>query len=596
MRLSHAAVVVALGALAASPAHAAELQPPKAGPVELYPEKDLKPGQMGTAWTVFAGSEPEPVPVEIVGILKNGIGPNVDMILGKMGGRAKETNVAAGMSGSPVYIDGKLVGAVSYRISVFSPDAICGITPIASMLEINALDSSRPTAVAPKGQAASFAPGSQMIPIETPLTFSGVTPATLQATQDAFRGLGFTPVQGGASSAGLSTKPVAGWEKSLAPGTAVSAILASGDVFAGASGTVTYNDGKRILAFGHPFSSLGPVDMPMAKADVVMTLASSYQPTKLLNPTDVVGALKQDRLTGIMGELGSESRTIPVHMKVRSLDAHEVVIGEREFRFRLAVSQQFTAQLILTTALNSLQQVNEFAPEVTYRMSGQIVMKDGKKIDVSTILAPGDSPQVPATALSVWWADKFNRLFANPVAVPEIESAEASIDMLPDRRSSAIESAWAPVTDVDAGTDLPVKVFLRPYRGVRIERDVTVKIPAGLSKGEHRILFSDAATLNRLQNSAFAANRYLDLPETVSLLNQERVNNRMYVSIVDNRATYFAEDKPLPALPASVLNVLQTERTSTRSLPTIAETAEEQFSVPFDQSIGGSYSLRIVVR
>jgi len=143
---------------------------------------------------------------------------------------------------------------------------------------------------------------------------------------------------------------------------------------------------------------------------------------------------------------------------------------------------------------------------------------------------------------------------------------------------------------------LAVKVFLRPFRGARMEKPVTVKIPAGLPKGEHRILFSDAATLNRLQNSAFAANRFLDIPETVSLLNQERTNNKLYVSIVEGRATYYAEDKQLPAVPASVLNVLQTERTSTRSLPTVGETAIEQQAIPFDEAISGSYSLRIVVK
>jgi hypothetical protein len=123
-----------------------------------------------------------------------------------------------------------------------------------------------------------------------------------------------------------------------------------------------------------------------------------------------------------------------------------------------------------------------------------------------------------------------------------------------------------------------------------------VKIPAGLSKGEHRILFSDADTLNRLQTSAAATNRYLDIPETVSLLNQERQNNRLYVSLVEPRATYYSDDKTLPALPASVLNVYQTERTSNRSLVGTPETAQEQQSVMFDQVVNGSYSLRITVR
>ena len=574
----------------------ADVAAPKAGPVELYPLANIKPGQMATAWTVFQGTEPESVPIEIVGVLKNGLGPKVDLILGKMLGKAKETNVAAGMSGSPVYIDGKLVGAVSLRMGAFSPDAVCGITPIQSMLEINALDQSRPSSVGTAAQAASVGPGLQLVPIETPLMFSGVSGAALKAFEPQLRDMGITPVQGGSAANTLSAKPVAGWQSALAPGTAVSGILISGDISATGMGTVTYNDGKRVLAFGHPFYNLGPVDMPMAKAEVVMTFASSYQPTKMGNTTDVVGALKQDRFTGIMGELGAEAKTIPVHLKVRSLNAQEKVEKEKDFQFQVFVHQKYTPTLMMITILNSLQQMNELADEMTYKMSGKVSLAGGRSIDVSTILAPNETPQPPPMAMALWWGDKFNRLFASSVAMPDLTSVDSVVDMLPDRRVATLDSAWAPTTEVDAGSDLAVKVFLRPFRGARMEKPVTVKIPAGLPKGEHRILFSDAATLNRLQNSAFAANRFLDIPETVSLLNQERTNNKLYVSIVEGRATYYAEDKQLPALPASVLNVLQTERTSTRSLPTVGETAIEQQAIPFDEAISGSYSLRIVVK
>src|SRR5579863_2396124 len=146
----------------------AEMARPKAGKTEIFPLKDIKPGMQATAWTVFAGTDPEPVPVEIIGVWKNFLGPKMDVILGKMGGKAKETGVAAGMSGSPVYIDGKLIGALSLRMGQFSPDAICGITPIESMLEIEQFDNSRP-ADAKVGVDRAAA----VTPIETPMAFSG---------------------------------------------------------------------------------------------------------------------------------------------------------------------------------------------------------------------------------------------------------------------------------------------------------------------------------------------------------------------------------------------------------------------------------------
>jgi len=139
-------------------------------------------------------------------------------------------------------------------------------------------------------------------------------------------------------------------------------------------------------------------------------------------------------------------------------------------------------------------------------------------------------------------------------------------------------------------------VFLRPFRGERFERSVKVKIPAGMPKGDHRILFSDAETLNRIQSAAASADRFMNIPETVALLNQERTNNRVYVSLMEGRATYYSDDKVLPSLPASMLNVLQAEHTASRSLIGTTETVQEQVSIPLDQMVSGSYSLRITVK
>ena len=159
--------------------------------------------------------------------------------------------------------------------------------------------------------------------------------------------------------------------------------------------------------------------------------------------------------------------------------------------------------------------------------------------------------------LAGWWGDKFSRLFLNPVTTPKLKSVDVTVDLLPERRSATIENAWTPSSEVEAGTEIPVKVYLRPYRGDVIEKSFDVKIPAGMPKGEHRILFCDADTMNRMQHAAAAGNRYMDIPETISLLNQERGNNQLYVSLVESRPTYYADDKTLPALPSSVLNVFR---------------------------------------
>ena len=588
---------------------AADMVPPKAGKAEILPLKEVKPGMQATAWTVFQGTEPEAMPVEIVGVWKNYLGPRQDVILCKLGGKGKETGVAAGMSGSPVYFDGKLMGAISLRMGVFSPDAICGITPIESMLEIQEFDKSRPSdARTPDKVAQAFdAPGLQgdqrasllsagVQPIETPMMFSGFSSSVLKQFEPVFSQMGVTAVQGGSAAGNLSAKPASGWEKSLNPGEAVSGILVSGDMSATGMGTVTYNDGKRVLAFGHPFYNLGPIDMPMAKSEIMMVFSSTYQPTKFGSATEVVGALKQDRYTGIMGELGAEAPTVPVHVRVRSLGAGGMVIGQKDLNFNVFVHQKWTPLLMNMTLANSLQQMNEFADEITYRVSGDVQLAGSEKLHVSTVQAGSDAMAPVPLTLGAWWGDKFTRLFANNVTTPNLKQVECTVDLLPDRRIMAVDSAWTPSAEVTAGTEIPVKVFLRPYRGEPIEQNLTVKIPADLPRGEHRILLSDAVTLNRLQSAAVSSNRYLDLPETVSLLNQERGNNRLYVSVVKRRPTYYSEDKTLPALPLSVLNVLQSQKSAGRALTGIAESAEEELSVPFDQMVTGSFSLPIVVR
>ncbi len=598
---------------------AAEPIRPKAGAVEILRSSELEPGMKGTAWTVFRGSEPEPIPVEIIGLLKNAWGPNQDIILAKLGGQVERTNVAGGMSGSPVYVDGKLIGAISLRLSVFSPDAICGITPIELMLEVSDFDASVPpdartpdrvraagaveipSEPAAEVAAAGTAPGRPqrtrvMTPIETPLTFSGFHPATLREFGPIFEQLGMTAVQGGASGALGNPAPAPGWERSLQPGDAVAGVLVSGDMSITGLGTVTYNDGKRVLAFGHSFFNLGPVDMPMAKGEVLMVLSSAFQPNKFANATEIVGALRQDRHSGILGVLGETAETIPVSVKVRSFDQQDRVQKEKELRFRVFIQQKWTPYLMMVTLFNSIAGLNEFAEEVTYRLSGQVELDGDRSLSLSTMFANGEIPVPAPMLLAGWWGDKFNRLFMNAVDSPRLRRVQAVIDLLPERRVATIETAWAAVREVEPGSEVPVKVFLQPYRGERIERSLSVKIPAGIPKGRHRILLSDAETLNRMQSTAGLLNQFLDLPQTVSLINQERSNNRLYVSLVQARPTMYYADKSLPSLPGSVANVMQSGRPGNRTLLSWAESAQEQMSIPFELVIKGSHSLSIQVK
>lgn len=592
---------------------------PKAGKSALFPESAVKPGMKGVAWTVFQGSKPQPVPVTMIGIWENAWGPRQDIIVAKLGGEAAHTNVAAGMSGSPVYIDGKLVGAISLRLSVFSPDAICGITPIRLMLDVSEFDQSKPAnsrtpdkiqqasaglklpdSLLARVMAAGSGAGSvdeapMLTPIATPITMSGFSPQAVQRFAPVFNQLGFMVSQGGAGGALDSPTPAPDWRTALQPGQSIAAVLVSGDMTMTAAGTVTYNDGKRVLAFGHPMFNLGPVDMPIAKEQIITTLASSYQPTKMGNASEIVGALRQDRHSGIEGELGATAEMIPVALHVRSFSAGNKLEKTQEFHYNVFVNQKWTPYLMMATLFNSLSNLNDFSEQATYRLHGELELQGHQRVELTTMQAPAGSPIPTPMLLAGWWGNKFDRLFAASKKLPKLDAVNVTVDLLPERRTAQIESAWIANNKVIAGATVPVKVFLQPYHGELMERTVNVKIPRGLARGEHEILFSDAATLDRFQNIAGSLNRIDDLPQTVAMLNEERSNNRLYVSLIESQPTVYSDEKVLPNLPASMLNVMQGGRVANHEFVSTPESTHEEASIPLNTVVTGSYSLKIYV-
>src|SRR5260370_29165576 len=311
--------------LATSLSTFADSKHPVASTPNIMPVDQLKPGMRGVAYTVFEGTKPEYMDVEVLGVIKNSNGHKGDLILVRLHGTKPEyTGVVAGMSGSPVYIDGKLVGALSYRIGQFSKEPIAGVTPIADMLEINEMDSSLPSESSasskPHAETArtSSAGGSAdlqsyanyLTPIEAPLVFTGFSEDAVKRFASQFAAAGIVPVMGvGGVSDAKQPEPIE-------PGSAVSAILVRGDMDIAATCTVTYMDADRLLACGHPLLQYGMVDLPMTKANVVATLASPLNAFKIVNGTETVGSWVQDRHNGILGHMGQSAQMIPVTLTV----------------------------------------------------------------------------------------------------------------------------------------------------------------------------------------------------------------------------------------------------------------------------------------
>src|SRR5216683_4501620 len=349
--------------------------------VETIPVSAIHAGMHGVAYTVFQGTKPESMGVEVLGILKNANGPKGDIILVRLSGeKAEYTGVVAGMSGSPVYLDGKLAGALAFRIGEFSKEPIAGVTPIADMLEINALDRSpaeeaaaRPAANGMGGDIAgrTGSPGdgprqpgpegtqgfaNYLKPIETPLVFNGFSEDTVHRFASQFASAGIVPVMG-AGSVSDAKQP-----EPLEPGSAVSAVLVRGDMDIEATCTVTYIDPQHLLACGHPLLQFGAVDLPMNKAQVLATLPSPLNAFKIVNTTEAAGAFVQDRHTGIMGVFNKQPQMIPVTLTINGGAA------TKEFHYEVLNNARLSPVAIMATVFNALHGVNEYGEEITYRV------------------------------------------------------------------------------------------------------------------------------------------------------------------------------------------------------------------------------------
>src|SRR3984885_5799722 len=354
---------------------------------KFFPLSEVRRGMKGVAYTVFEGVNPEPMQVEILGLLKDALGPGQDMILARLHGDKPEyTGVVAGMSGSPVYIDGRLVGALSYRIGQFSKEPIAGITPIESMLQVRDEDGAAGMRLASVSKEFEGQP--EMRAIETPLVMGGFSQETVERFGDRFRAMGLTPVVGlgGADSAAVQPEP-------LVPGSAVSAGLVRGDLSMAGTCTVTYVDPKRLLACGHPITQYGPVDMPMTKATVLASLASPLNAFKIINTTETVGAFTEDRASAIMGRFGKQARMIPVTVEVK--DAPQAGANAkselRTVHFEVLDNRSLTPSTMLVSVYQSLQQANGASAEMSYRMSGELTMQGLPTVKLDGIMAP-DGP------------------------------------------------------------------------------------------------------------------------------------------------------------------------------------------------------------
>jgi hypothetical protein len=568
------------------------------------PVSEIHAGMRGVAYTVFQGVKPEPMDVEVLGILHNVNGPKGDVILVRLHGQKVEyTGVVAGMSGSPVYFDGKLAGALAFRIGEFSKEPIAGITPIADMLEINALDktpaeetaAAKPSISVEAGKTAAPGDGGSLLsstqdfanylkPIETPLVFNGFSEEAVRLFAPQFAAAGIVPVMG-AGSVSNEKQP-----EPLEAGSAVSAILVRGDMDIAATCTVTYIDPQKLLACGHPLLQFGSVDLPMNKADVLATLPSPLNAFKIVNTTEAAGAFVQDRHTGILGLLNKQPDMIPVTLTIHG------GAGTKAFHYEVLNNPRLSPVAIMATVFNALHGVNEYGEEITYRLNGSVNVKGYPEVALKNMFTPGENGQPAAMAAALSLADRFGRIYDNPYSAPAVEGVKLDFDLVRERRWARLESARTDVTEVRPGDEVIVETVLAPYRGERSVRQIPVKIPTSASKGTLRILVTDGETLDRMTRMNPAFTRKLDLASTIAVLNKEHANNRIYVSLLEADPEARVADKVMPTLPISIMNVMDGMRGNQEMVVSGESNVDETATPPLDYVVSGAQLLTVTVK
>jgi hypothetical protein len=585
---------------------------PAAAPAvtKFFPLAEVKRGMKGVAYTVFEGVNPEPMQVEILGLLKDALGPGQDMILARLHGDKPEyTGVVAGMSGSPVYIDGRLVGALSYRIGQFSKEPIAGITPIESMLQVRdgnaaaggsniAAETQRQNAgVLPLGSGASSPSGNsfsnhdqpEMRAMETPLVFGGFSAEAVERFGDRFRAMGLTPVAGlgGADPTAVQPEP-------LVPGSAVSAVLVRGDLSMAGTCTVTYVDPKRLLACGHPITQYGPVDMPMTKAEVLASLASPLNAFKIINTTETVGAFTEDRASAIMGQFGLKARMIPVEVEVvPPPGVDKAPAAPKTLHFEVLDNRQLTPSTMLVSVYQSLQTNNTAAEEMSYRLTGEIDVKGLSPVRMQGMMAQNELfPGTINAALLV--NDRFSRVYGNALEQPVVTGVKLKAEAIPARMTAVLESARLSRIDAHAGDEIEVEATLHPYQAEARMIRVKVKLPAELTPGSMRVVVSDGATVDRLTTRT-GSQQQVGLADMVAAMNRMHANDRVYVTLLDHATQAVLEGEALPGVPLSMANVLEPLKDA-QKMQLTSESVVAAGSAEAGYAVSGSQVLNLLVK
>lgn len=569
---------------------------------QFIPLKDIRPGMKGVGKTVFAGARIEDFQVEILGILEN-IGPKQSLILARLsGGPLARTGVMQGMSGSPVYIDGRLAGALAMGFA-FSKEPIAAIRPIEDMLRLETAGPRPPVRLAgPAGPGAKLtvllpareevlAAGERMVDIATPISFGGFTRNTIEHFGPQLRSLGLEPRQG--ISGGGRPQTSSGPPGTIEPGAMITVQLISGDMSVGADGTVTYVDGNRILAFGHRFLSVGSTALPFSRAEVLTLLPNLASSFKISSARDWLGTITQDRSTGVAGEVGRPAGMIPVSISVTNRET----ASPAPVRYDLQVVNDrllspFLLQMAVFSAIDATERTTG---ESSYTITGEVEFQGGAAPLKLDNMYSGDFN--PAAQVSLATAVPVAYVMQSGFDTLQLKRVALDVQSFPRKRQLQIDQLWPSRREVRPGETVDLRVVLAGENGLEVTRTASYRVPLGAPLGPLQFTAADAATINLTEYRQLLSTQPKSAGQLLSFMNGLRANNKVFIRVWRAEPAYEVQGEILPDPPPSVALLLSRSQPSLSATPALPNSRLAELEIGAgDMVISGSKTVQVEVK
>jgi len=575
----------------------------------IMPLEQIKPGMKGRGKSVFLENNIEEFDVEILGILENVL-PKKSIILARLSGKGLEnTGIIQGMSGSPVYIDGKLIGAIAYSFS-FAKEPIAGITPIGEMLTIKeqkkpakpSLSASLPFQSSLSledlmaihrdffsSRQSLFSQGQMLLPLGVPLIFSGFSPSAMEKAKPLFAQLGFSAVTSGGAGQTLEKIPPA--ELTLQEGDPVAVQLVSGDLSVAAVGTVTYVDGNSVLAFGHPLYNLGAADYAMTKASVLAVVPSLESSFKLVKIGAMVGRFSQDRASGVLGEIGRMPQLVP-------LNIHLIESEERakEFKLELVADKILTPLLVNITLTSLLSSEERSYGNLSCVLDGNVYLDNGASVHLEDLFS--GNLDAAATNLSGLLTAVVFYLANNEFEDIGIHRIDLNVRAIEEAKFSYLERVWLDKYEVAPGERIQLKIYCRTFGGQNFQETVDIEAPPLPAGSEFYLIIADAASMHQLEMTLYRSQDFVprSLGQLIRILNNLRKNNRIYFKMMASKPGLFLKGEELPNLPPSMKSMFASPRAAASAPTELTKSTLREYQLPIPYVFRGMASVPVKIK